>query len=100
MRRREFIATLGGVALACSTGALADGVRTVDILMAPSEADPEPVRLLNVLRQSLAELGWREGENLKVELRWAHDEEARARAYARELVKLGPDVIVAHSSSV
>jgi putative ABC transport system substrate-binding protein len=68
--------------------------------MAPSETDPEPARLLDLLRQSLAELGWREGANLQVELRWAHDEQARARTYARELVELGPDVIVAHSSSV
>jgi hypothetical protein len=95
VKRREFIATLGGAAFACSTGALADAVRTVGILMAPSETDPEPARLLDLLRQSLAELGWREGVNLQVELRWAHDEQARARTYARELVELGPDVIVA-----
>jgi len=100
VKRREFIATLGGAAFACSTGALADAVRTVGILMAPSETDPEPARLLDLLRQSLAELGWREGVNLQVELRWAHDEQARARTYARELVELGPDVIVAHSSSL
>lgn len=99
MRRREFIATLGGAAFACSTRAVADTVRRVGILMAPSESDPEPVRLLGIFRQSLAELGWREGANLKLDVRWAHDKEARARIYARELVKLGPDVIVAHSSS-
>jgi putative ABC transport system substrate-binding protein len=100
MRRREFMTALGGAALACSTRALADPVRTVGILMAASETDPVAVGLLDVLRRSLAELGWREGTSLKIGLRWAHDEEERARTYARELVNLRPDLIVAHTSSV
>lgn len=70
MRRREFIA-LAETTLAWPARALADTVRTVGILMAALETDPEPVRLLDVLRRSLAELGWREGANLKIELRWA-----------------------------
>jgi putative ABC transport system substrate-binding protein len=93
------MAMLGGAALVWPWRAHADTVRTIGILMQGSETNARTVRLFDVLRQSLAGLGWREGVNLKVELRWAQNESARARAYAQELVSLKPDVIVAPATS-
>jgi putative ABC transport system substrate-binding protein len=56
--------------------------------------------LVDALRGALANLGWREGANLKLDLRWANNSADRARAYARELVSLKPDVIVAPATSL
>jgi putative tryptophan/tyrosine transport system substrate-binding protein len=49
-------------------------------------------------RQRLAELGWREGENVHIEYRWSADQGQRIDRYAKELVGLSPDVIVANST--
>src|SRR5690349_5690156 len=100
MRRRDFIAVLGGTALLGLGGAHADAVKTVGILMQGSETNARAARLIDVLRRSLANLGWREGVNLRIELRWTHDEAARAKAHAQELVSLKPDVIVAPATSL
>jgi putative ABC transport system substrate-binding protein len=100
MRRRDFIGVLGGAALVRPRGACADSVRTIGILMQGSETNATNMRLFDALRRSLADFGWRDGVNLKVELRWAHNEAARARAYAKELVSLSPDVIVAPATSL
>jgi putative ABC transport system substrate-binding protein len=99
MRRRELIAVLGIAAMAWPGRALADTFRTIGILMQGSETNSTNANLFAALRQALVELGWREGVNLKIELRWAHNEAPRAGAYARELVDLKPDVIVAPATS-
>jgi putative ABC transport system substrate-binding protein len=99
MRRRELIAVLGSAAMVCPGRVLADTFRTVGILMQGSETNSTNANLFAALRQGLAELGWRDGVNLKIDLRWAHNEAPRARAYARELVDLKPDVIVAPATS-
>jgi putative ABC transport system substrate-binding protein len=91
---------LGGTVVAWPRCAFAEAVRTVGVLMPASGSDPQSARLLNALRQSLAELGWREGTTLHLELRWANNEDARAMAYAQELVSLKPDVIVAPATSL
>jgi putative tryptophan/tyrosine transport system substrate-binding protein len=100
MRRRDFMTILGGAALAWPRAARADRVRTVAVLMQGSETNSTNAHLFDALRRSLADLGWREGVNLKIELRWAHNEAARARAYAQELVSLNPDLIVAPATSI
>jgi putative tryptophan/tyrosine transport system substrate-binding protein len=98
MNRRAFLIAFGGVAvLPC--GAHADAARIVGILMQGSETNARAARLFSVLRQSLADLGWREGVNLKLELRWSNNDPARARAYAQELASLKLDVIVAPATS-
>ena len=93
------IAAAGAALVPWPCRASADGARTVAVLMQQSEANSEGVRLLGALRQSLAELGWREGMTLNLEVRWANDNEARAKAAAQELVSLSPDVIVAPATS-
>jgi putative ABC transport system substrate-binding protein len=51
-----------------------------------------------LVRNSLRELGWTEGHNIRIDYRWARGDEARARAYAAELIRLTPDAIIANST--
>jgi putative tryptophan/tyrosine transport system substrate-binding protein len=96
MRRRDFLHAVGGITVSWPwSSASAEPYRTLGVLLAMSEDDPVMVGNVKALRQALAELGWREGENLKIELRLSSDEVARTRAYAKELIDLRPDVILA-----
>src|SRR5436309_1797549 len=96
MKRREFIAAFSGAAIVWPLSSVyAEPERTLGLLVPYSESDPAAVGYVKALREGLAGLGWREGENLKIELRWSADEAARTRAYAKELVELRPAVIVA-----
>ena len=73
MRRRQFIAGLGGVA-AWPIAAWAqqpDRMRRVGVLMAFDENDPEAKAYLSGFTQGLAELGWTDGRNLRMDVRWA-----------------------------
>jgi putative ABC transport system substrate-binding protein len=102
MRRRAFISVLGGVAswpFGTARSQSVAGVRTVAVLMPSPEADPA-VHLFETLRRALDERGWRDGKNLKLEVRWANNDEARTRALALELVALKPDLIVAPATSL
>ena len=72
-----------------------DRMRKVGVLMGWIENDPEFQRRLVALVQGLAQLGWTEGRNLQIDVRWANGDLDRARTMAQELVDLRPDVIVA-----
>jgi len=100
MKRREVIVLLGGAAAAWSLTARAQSqrARRVGVLMAVAEGDPDVQQGLAAFRQSLANLGWREGGDLKFEYRWGAGDTDRIRRYAKELVELSPDLIVAHST--
>ena len=100
MRRREFITLLGGAAVAPTmlwTGAAhaqQDGrVRRIGMMLNGAESDPARRAELAALRDGLARLGWTEGRNLRVDLRWV-DDPTRLVVVATELVGLAPDVIV------
>jgi putative tryptophan/tyrosine transport system substrate-binding protein len=100
MKRREFIA-LVGVTMTSALGAHAQPpgqMRRLGILMAPSEDDRTAQLQVSVLRNSLSELGWIEGHNIEFHNRWAAGDPARARAYAAELARLVPDVIITYST--
>jgi putative tryptophan/tyrosine transport system substrate-binding protein len=100
MRRREFIALIGG-ATAWPLAAHAqqsERMRRVGVLMSPHEDDSEARARAGILRKGLGELGWTEGRNIHFEYRWAGGDAARAKAYAAELVSVAPDVIVANST--
>jgi putative tryptophan/tyrosine transport system substrate-binding protein len=102
MRRREFIAGLG-VAAAWPVAARAqqgDRVRRIGVLMGYGEGDPEGRAYISGFTQRLSELGWIEGRNLRMDLRWAAADVNRMRAIGKELVGLQPEVIVAHTTSV
>jgi putative ABC transport system substrate-binding protein len=102
MRRREFIAGLGSVA-AWSLAARAqrpDRVQRVGVLVALDETDPQGMARLSGFTHQLAELGWIEGRNLRMDFRWAAGNVDRMRLFAKELVSLKPDVILATSTPV
>jgi putative tryptophan/tyrosine transport system substrate-binding protein len=103
MRRREFIALLGGAAALWSHASSAQnpgGVRRIGILLSLAESDPEGKAQLSGFTQGLAELGWIEGRNLRTEVRWGRGDVDRIRTFAKELVALQPDVILAHGTPV
>jgi putative tryptophan/tyrosine transport system substrate-binding protein len=99
MRRREFIAGLGG-AVAWPMAALAqqpDRMRRVGFLHALAENDPVAQARVAMLREGLARLGWTE-RNVRIEQRFADGGSDQMQAYAGELVGSAPDVIVASST--
>ena len=96
MRRREFIAALGGAAT-FALAARADSVervRRVGVLIYGAEDDPVTVTRVDGLRQGLQKLDWVEGRNLQIDFRFGAADPALIRTYAKELVDLAPDVIV------
>jgi putative ABC transport system substrate-binding protein len=101
LQRREFIAGLGSAA-AWPLSARAqqpDPVRRVGALMALGQADAEARALLSAFTEGLAALGWIDGRTLRMDIRWAAGSIDRARAFAKELVELRPDVIFADSTA-
>jgi len=100
--RRKFLATLlGGAAAAWPLGARAqpDRMRRIGVLMGFAD-DAEGQARVKGLQQGLQELGWIEGRNVRIDYRWTGGDATRVRTYVAELVKLSPDVIVAHTPPV
>jgi putative tryptophan/tyrosine transport system substrate-binding protein len=96
MKRREFIAGFGG-AVAWPLAARAqqgEPVRRIGVLMPFDENDPEGELRYSVFTQALADLGWIDGRNLRMDLRSYGDDINRMRTRAHELVGLQPDAIV------
>jgi len=100
LRRRDFIAGLGGAA-ALPLAARAqpgDRVRRIGVLMPYDENDPEWKTRFSAFTQALADLGWADGRNLRMDLRWHGDDTNRIPALAKELVGLRPDIILTGST--
>jgi putative ABC transport system substrate-binding protein len=98
--RRDFI-TLLGVAAAWPLAARAqqgDRVRRIGVLQQFDENDPEAKTFVSAFTQVLAGLGWTDGSNVRVDLRWGGVDINRTKALAQELVGLQPDLIVAGST--
>jgi putative ABC transport system substrate-binding protein len=96
MRRRDFITLLGGAAAAWPLTARAqpaERVRRIAVLIGTAETEFRVRYQLFV--EALAQLGWREGVNLRIDYRWTNNQSELADAQARELVSLMPDVIYA-----
>jgi putative ABC transport system substrate-binding protein len=103
MKRRDFITLLGGAAAAWPLAARAqerERVRRIGVLMGYGETDPEAKVLLSEFNQGLAELGWRSGRNLRMDIRWAPGNVDQMPSLAKELVGLQPEVILANSTPV
>ena len=102
MRRREFITLLGG-AISWPVTARAqqsERVRRVIVLMGNAENDPYGKAYAGAFRQSLQELGWIEGRNVRIDYRWSAGKSDRANANAKELAALAPDVVLANGTVV
>ena len=99
LRRREFIAGLGGAAAAWPLAARAQqGMRRIGVLVPGDEDDPVRRTLVSAFTQALADLGWADGRNVRIDLRWAPDDTNRIRALAQVLVGLQPDIILASTT--
>jgi putative tryptophan/tyrosine transport system substrate-binding protein len=96
MRRRNFIAGLASTAASWPVAARAqqpDRMRLIGVLMAYTENDSIAQSWLAAFRAALAKLGWTEGSNLRIELRWSAADADRMRTLAKELVDLRPNAI-------
>ena len=102
MRRREFVALLGGVAAAWPLAARAqqpEQMRRIGVLTNLVADDPEAQARVGAFLQGLQELGWAVGRNMRIEYRWGAGDADRTRGYAAELVALAPDVILTSGAS-
>jgi len=99
MRRRELLILIATAACPNIVGAQQEKPRRrVGVLTGNIENDPDAQNRVQAFKQGLAHLGWIEGRNLHIEVRWPGPDVARQQAYARELVALAPDVILATST--
>jgi ABC-type uncharacterized transport system substrate-binding protein len=102
MRRREFIALLGGV-VAWPRAARAqqrEPMRRIGVFMNYAEDDPQSQTRIVAFLQALQELGWTAGRNVHIDYRWGVGDADRNRRNAAELVALAPDVLVASGGAV
>src|SRR5215467_13566903 len=100
MRRRKFISLLSGVVACALQGRVesANRMRRIGVLSGFPEGDAVGESLLAAFRQRLTSLGWIEGNNIDVEIRWAEADAELMRAHAVKLTRMMPDAIVVHGS--
>ena len=102
MRRRDFIKAIGGAAAAAwplTARAQSGPVRRVGVLMNGTATEREPQSYVAAFVEALRQLGWIEGQNIHVDVRWNAGDAALARIYAAHLIGLTPDVILASSTT-
>jgi len=102
MRRRKFLALIGGGAVAWPLAARTqqeNRLRRIALLLNIRADDPQSQARLAAFAQGLQQLGWTIGQNVLVDYRWADGNAEAIRKHAAELVALAPDVILAHSSA-
>jgi putative ABC transport system substrate-binding protein len=102
MRRRDFMTLVGGVAAwpLAARAQQAQRMRRVGVLIGFAETDPDVQSWFAAFRGALAKLGWTEGSNFQIELRWASDDPDRMKTFAKELVDLRPDAILSVTTPV
>ena len=101
MRRREFIALLGGAAAwpLAARAQHGERMRRIGVLLPFSADDAESQVRVGAFLQTLALSGWSIGRNLRIDIRWAGINADDIRRHAAELAALAPDVIIAHGAS-
>src|SRR5215207_5262107 len=99
MRRREVIAGLAGAAVwrprAARGQQQTDRMRRIAVLAGTAADDPEQQARIAAFVQALSQLGWNDGRNARIDIRWATTDADEIRRHAVELVALSPDVILA-----
>ena len=102
MKRREFITLIGGAATAWPLAARAqqpEQMRRIGVLMPQDENDPEAKLRYSAFTQALADLGWTEGRNVRMDFRRYGGDINRIQALAKELVILQPDIILTNGTA-
>jgi putative ABC transport system substrate-binding protein len=97
VKRRQFITLLGGAAAWPFVARAQQGerMRRIGVLMTVTADNPEYQTRMAAFLQELQQLGWTDGRNVRIDVRWAAGDADRIRKYAAELVALAPDVILA-----
>ncbi|MGB8617880.1 MAG: ABC transporter substrate-binding protein, partial [Pseudolabrys sp.] len=97
MRRRAFITLLGSAVVwpVAARTQQSEGVRRIGILMNRAADDPQGQARLAAFQQGMQQLGWTDGGNMRIDVRWGADDVDRERRYAAELVALAPDIVLA-----
>jgi len=101
MRRRDFIKVVAGSAITWPLDARAqqpEQMRRVGVLMNAVAGDPNGEVRIEAFKQTLQQLGWSEGRNVRIDIRWGGNDVERDRRYAAELIALVPNVIVANGT--
>ena len=100
IKRRTFIAGLGSVAAWPVVARAQQSMRRVGVLMGYEENDPDSKARLSGFTQGLSELGWTDGFNLQMDVRWAAANVDLMGMLAKQLVELRPEVILASTTPV
>jgi putative tryptophan/tyrosine transport system substrate-binding protein len=102
MERRTFLALVPGSLLAAplvAGGQQTGQMRRIGVLMRLAEGDPQAQARIAAFREGLKTLGWAEGRNIRIDIRWTTTSEAPAmQRFAKELVALQPDLILSHNT--
>jgi putative ABC transport system substrate-binding protein len=102
MRRRHFITLLGSAAAwpLAARAQQSDRPRHIGVLIQVTEGDPEARIEVAAFVRKLQDLGWNEGRNLQIDIRWGGGDADRIRKYAAEVVTLAPEVVLAPGGTV
>ena len=102
MRRRDFIEGLAASAAwpPAARAQQPDRMRLIGVLLSYAESDRAAQSWLAAFRGALTKLGWTEGSNLRIEIRWSANDPDRMRTLAKELVELRPNAILGSTAPV
>jgi putative ABC transport system substrate-binding protein len=100
VKRREFIAIVGGAAAwpLAARAQQPEGMRRIGVLMNRAADDPHGQARVAAFQQALRQLGWNDGRNVRIDIRWHENDADRSRRYAQELVALAPDIVLAENT--
>ena len=104
MGRRAFLLALTfgtlSMPLAAKAQLTANQVRRIGVLMHNAQNDPESKAELAAFRQGLQQLGWSEGRNIRIDIRFAADRPDQYEVLAKQLIALQPDAIFAYTTPI
>src|SRR5262245_18582886 len=102
MKRREFIALVGGAAAwpLAARAQQSERMPRIGVLIGYAQGDPETTSRLAAFRQGLERRKWVEGRNVHIDYRFAAASADQYRALAKEMIALKPDVILAHTTPI
>src|SRR6516165_7628167 len=100
MKRRKFITLLGSAAAwpLVARAQQPERMRRIGVLMSRAADDPQAQARLAAFQQALQQLGWNDGRNVRIDIRWHESDADRARTYAQELIALAPDIFLADAT--